>query len=126
MRARRIVDGKDMVFFGSYGKNSDGTAKFYNPDNKHDNYSELVESVKDSIQQKLQVLRGELEYTSGYGLPLTDKIRNKAEMDIEVSSIILSTHNVQMISELSSTLSGSIYSANVLIATDFGEIEIEI
>lgn len=97
MRARRIkreydaggnVLSRDLVFFGSYGLNSDGTAKFYNPLNKHDNFSEKEQAVADSLLVKLNILEGELWYAVTFGWPLWENHKNTYVLDMYVTSTI--------------------------------------
>lgn len=85
MKCRKLVkDGtyQNIVWFGSYGKDELGNAK------KAPNYSEKGEAVRDSLIQRLSVIKGELWYKASYGLPLTEKIKNKGIYDSIIINII--------------------------------------
>ena len=138
MRARRIkreydaggnVLRRDLVFFGSYGLNSDGTAKFFNEDDKHDSFSEGKEGVADALLFKLNILEGEIWRNVNYGWPLWDKHKSKFTLDAHLSSIILNQVGVMRIDKFYSKIvrndefKFSTYVANVLIVTEFGELE---
>ena len=114
-----------LVWFGSYGKNENGTAKFFNPQNKHDNYSERQEGVRDSLIQRLSIIKGELWYKASYGLPLMDKIKNKGIYDSIVISIINSHPDVKNIVYFNSEMVEHEYRMNFIVNTIYNE-EIEI
>ena len=121
MRCRRIKDDT-IVWFGSYGVNQDGTAKFFNANNKHDNFSTDAEAVKDDLTQKLSIIQNELWYDIYFGLPLLEKINSKANMDSELIEIVMSQEGVKSVKEFSSMFINHNYSANLKIETNFGEI----
>ena len=130
MNCRRIKreNGKNIVvWFGSYGINNDGTAKFYNVNNKHDNISIEQEAVADSLTQRLSVIEGELWYSINEGLPLLERIKSKVELDASVTEIILGHPNVSSISSFESQLTNNHdYSAKIEIETKYGLIELNI
>ena len=66
---------------------------YYAHDNKipAKNYSERSQGVRDGLIQRLSVIKGELWYKASYGLPLTEKIKNKGIYDSIVINII-TTH----------------------------------
>lgn len=121
---------RDIVWFGSYGINQDGTAKFYNPNNKHDNYATGKQGVADSLTQRLNVLQGELWYAVNTGFPLWEKHKNTKVLDIYVTSTILKHPDVSEIIEFRSEITRKegqnhhIYSAWVKIMTKYGELTI--
>lgn len=121
---------RDIVWFGSYGINQDGTAKFYNPNNKHDNYATGKQAVADSLTQRLNVLQGELWYAVNTGFPLWEKHKNTNVLDIYITSTILKHPDVSEIIEFSSEITRKegqnyhIYSARVKIMTKYGELTI--
>ena len=121
---------RDVVWFGSYGINQDGTAKFYNSTNKHDNYATGKQSVADSLTQRLNVLQGELWYSVNEGFPLWEKHKNTNVLDIYITSTILKHPDVSEVIEFSSEITQKegqnyyIYSANVRIMTKYGELTI--
>lgn len=134
MRCRRLktwIDSAgnkhtDVVWFGSYGVNeSNGNAKFFNPIDKHDNFSSDSEAVVDSLTQRLSILKKELWYNVNYGLPLVDH-PNKIVLDTTVAAIIEQHPDVVAIIEFSSTLQNRQYSCLVKILSKFGQMEVNI
>lgn len=121
---------RDVVWFGSYGINHDGTAKFYNSTNKHDNYATGKQAVADSLTQRLNVLQGELWYSVNEGFPLWENHKNTNVLDIYITSTILKHPDVSEVIEFSSEITQKegqnyhIYSARVRIMTKYGELTI--
>lgn len=141
MRARRVkreydaggnILRRDLVFFGSYGLNGDGTAKFFNESDKHDNFSDGVEGVADSLLVKLNILEGELWYNVSYGWPLWDKYKSKYPFDVFLSSNILKHEDVIRIDNFESRLvynedlNYNEYKASVKVISRYGEVNLEI
>ena len=141
MRCRKIVEEneiKNIVWFGSYGKNLDGTAKFvdenvdrtnYGSDDngKHENYSSEQQGVCDSLIQQLSVIRGELWYNINKGLPIFDKVKRKGFIDSYVVETTLNTVDVKSITSFSSEIiDNHYYHCNIKILTKYGEVAIEI
>lgn len=130
MKTRRIktdnLGHRHIVWFGSYGKNDDGTAKFYSSTNKHDNYSSEQQSVVDGLTQRLSVIKGELWYKINEGVPLFDKFKSKAIIDSELLSIISSHPDVKSILSFESVINKTSYSCNVKILTIYGEVEVSL
>lgn len=126
MRTRRIARfaGENrVVWFGSYGMNSDGTAMFFNEYDVHDNFSSEKEMVADSLTQYLSVIKGEIWYAINYGLPLVDNL-SKMEMDVEVANIVMSHPNVENIELFESSLKDRHYECHMTLNTTFGEVEV--
>ena len=115
----------DIVWFGSYGKNVDGTAKFFS-ETKHDNYATQQEAVANSLTQRLNVLKGELWYAINYGIPLIDKLKSKTTLDAFVATTISSHPNVVNILEFTSSIKNRKYSCNVRIMSEYGALLISI
>ena len=129
MKARRLKfdqNVKNIVWFGSYGKNPDGTAKFYNSNNKHDNYSIEAEGVKDSLIQRLSVLKGELWYNVSVGIPLLEKYRTKGMIDAYIASVILKHPDVENIISFTSNQENHQYSCKFTCSTQYGNLTISI
>ncbi len=130
MNCRKVkrVNGKNIiVWFGSYGVNKDGTAKFYNIDSRHDNISTGQNGVVDSLVQRLSVIEGELWYSVTEGLPLLDKIKSKVELDAAITEIIFGHPDVLEISKLESQINDKKeYSALITIETNCGQVIIEL
>lgn len=130
MNCRRVkrVNGKNIiVWFGSYGVNKDGTAKFYNINDKHDNISTEQEGVADSLTQRLSVIEGELWYSITEGLPLLNKVKSKVELDATITEIIFGHPDVLEISTLESQINDKReYSAKIEVETSYGEVTINV
>lgn len=128
MRCRRVkrqTSENTIVWFGSYGLNSDGTAKFFNENDKHDNYGDKQEAVADSLTQRLSVIKNELWYNVYYGLPLIDKIKSKTELDAIVASIIFTHPDVIDIIKFESRVVNKHYYMSSVISSKYGDIQID-
>lgn len=99
-------------------------ALFVDENDKHANYSYKKEAVKDSLTQRLSVIKNELWYDYQYGLPLTDKVRNKAIMDAYVIKIILAHPDVLDIEGFESIQEKNNYSCYFIVNTIYGQIEL--
>jgi hypothetical protein len=125
-----IILRRDIVWFGSYGKNNDGTAKFYNPEDKHDNYGNEKEAVADGLTQRLNVLRGELWYAVNEGMPLWDNHKNTYILDTYITSTVLKHSEVKSIISFNSSLSSQndqlVYSATMIILSNYGELAFDV
>ena len=127
MICRRLKDyngNYNLVWFGSYGKNQDGTAKFYNENDKHDNYADEQQGLADDLIQRLSIIQTELWYAYDYGLPLFNKLTRKMEVDISVMEIINEHPDVYEIISFDSTLDKHLYHANVKVRSIFGDIDL--
>lgn len=125
-RLKKVGNTHNLVWFGSYGKNLDGTAKFYNDNDKHDNYADNQQGVADDLVQRLSIIQNELWYAFEYGLPLFAKVTKVVEIDMEVMEIILSHENVYSIISFNSWLDKHTYHANVKVQSTFGLIDIAV
>lgn len=94
--------------------------------NRNDNYSKAQEGVKDSLIQRLSVLKKELWYNPGYGLPLIDKVRNKGIYDAIALDIITSQPDVRNIVKFESQIDGHKYSLSFIITTIYTNDETKI
>lgn len=140
MRTRKLIKDENnkfhLVWFGSYGKNQNGTAKFagevdlekpygYEDNGKHENYSTLSEGVRDDLIQRLSIIKGELWYNTKLGIPLFNKIEKKGILDSyiinEVSNCPDVTNIVKFTSEVKNNRD---YSCEILVNTIFGDISI--
>lgn len=133
MRVRRIArikDGsevdKEIVWFGSYGRNSDGSSKFFNPENKHDNFAESQQYVADALTQKLNILQGELWWNVTYGLPLLQKLTSKTMIDTVLIQTISEHPDVLEITSFESDILNHSYHANIEIVSTFGSLSLSI
>ena len=131
MRVRRIVDEKSgttrrraVVWFGSSGINDDGTAKFANNSDKHDNFASENDMVRDSLIQRLSVIRHELWYNYQYGMPLVDNDTSKVTIDTFVMSTIQQHQDVIEITSFTSFIDKYDYHCDVKFTTRFGNVVI--
>ena len=119
MICRNIVDD-NVVFFGSYGLNEDGTAK------KADNYVKEADAIRTSLIQRLSIIKGELWYNVLFGQPLFDKNKTKVPFDSFVIDEIKKTSGVTDILSFESKVDKNIYYCKVLIQSQYGKIELNI
>lgn len=115
---------KIVVWFGSYGTNADGTAKFFNPNDKHDNFAEKQEYVADALTQKLSILQKELWWNVSYGLPLMEKLNSKTALDATIAQIISAQPEVRDIMVFESNIIAHKYSAHIEIDTIYGPVSL--
>ena len=127
MRVRRLAnDGQTaknerrVVWFGSYGTNTDGTARFFNPDDKHDNFAERNTWVRDSLIQRLSVLKHELWYNYQYGMPLVDDGTVRVTIDAFVMETVQNHEDVLEITSFSSYIEAHDYHCDIGFTTRFG------
>ena len=129
MKCRMLVHDKDdndnkratVVWFKSYGKNADGTARKVD-----DNFSYNQQGVADSLTQRLSVIRRELWYNVTYGLPLFEKNNNKAMLDANVLSIVNQHPDVISVLSFESNVSGHHYSCQMNVQSRYGVIDVYI
>lgn len=133
MRVRRVMDERSgttrrrvIVWFGSYGTNTDGTAKFVNPNDKHDNFSSENTMVRDCLIQRLSVIQHELWYNYQYGMPLVDKDTAKVTIDNFVMKTIQEHQDVLEITSFTSNLDKHNYHCDVQFTTKFGNTSLSL
>ena len=133
MRVRRIIDEssgttrqRTIVWFGSYGTNTDGTAKFVNLSNKHDNFSSENTMVRDCLIQRLSVIQHELWYNYQYGMPLVDEDTAKVTIDNFVMKTIQEHQDVLEITSFTSNLDKHNYHCDVQFTTKFGNTSLSL
>lgn len=83
------------------------------------NCVEDAEVVRNNIEARCSVIRGELMYNILLGIPL--KI-DKDDVDLAVMNIINNTAGVREINKFSSSVVNRKYRANVVVITTFSEI----
>lgn len=88
---------------------------------KAENYSEKGEGVRDSLIQRLSIIKGELWYKASYGLPLTEKIKNKGIYDSIILDIISSHPEVVRIENFESVIKDRKYQLNFEAYTTYNE-----
>ncbi len=86
-----------------------------------ENYAEKQEGVACGLIQRISVIKGELWWMINYGLPLLDKIRNKAIFDSVLINIILKHPDVKNIISLNSHVVNHEYYFEAKINTVFNE-----
>ena len=127
MRCRTYIEDngtKNIVWFGSYGKNSDGTAKKISNQQVESNFSINENAVADSLTEKLHVIKGELWHAIQFGLPLLDKVKSKALIDTTVAQIVSEQTNVIGITSFTSSIINKEYKCNMIIKTIFGDVNV--
>lgn len=133
MRVRRVMDEhsgttrrRTIVWFGSYGTNTDGTAKFVNSNDKHDNFSSENAMVRDCLIQRLSVIQHELWYNYQYGMPLVDDSTVKVAVDNFVMKTIQEHQDVLEITSFTSNLDKHNYHCDVQFTTKFGNTSLSL
>ena len=133
MRVRRVMDEhsgtarrRTIVWFGSYGTNTDGTAKFVNSNDKHDNFSSENTMVRDCLIQRLSVMQHELWYNYQYGMPLVDEDTAKVTIDNFVMKTIQEHQDVLEITSFTSNLDKHNYHCDVQFTTKFGNTSLSL
>ena len=129
MKCRTYIEDngtKNIVWFGSYGKNPDGTAKKISNQQVESNFSIDAKAVADSLTEKLHVMRGELWHAIQFGLPLLDKVKSKALIDTTVAQIVSEQSNVVEILSFSSQVINKEYKCDISVMTKFGNIKISL
>ena len=86
-----------------------------------ENYAEKQEGVSCGLIQRISVIKGELWWMINHGLPLLDKIRNKAIFDSVLINIILKHPDVKNIISLNSHVVNHEYYFEAKINTVFNE-----
>lgn len=116
--------GRWAFCIGEVGKNIEGLKRtnFFNPDDKHDNYSDKQQSVADSLTQRLSVIRRELWYDVNFGLPLLDKQKSKVAIDAFIGKTVLAHPDVDSIQDFDSKIINKVYTCSMKIITKYGEI----
>lgn len=134
MKTRNIID-RNIVWFGSIGKNPDGTAiKTISPSQgqveKISNYVGGKEGVVSGITQYLNILQGELWYRINDGIPLWGKYKSKNIFDAYISETIYEYPDVINIASFNSKVvteaknNRLIYSADIVINTKAGLVNL--
>lgn len=103
-------------------------AKFYNKDNKSldDNFSSEQEGIKDSLTQKISVLKKELWYNIGYGMPVANRERSKLAVDSFIATVVESHPDVIRIENFSSKIVNKQYSCYMTIVSKYGNLKLEV
>ena len=129
MKCRRInPDNGMIVWFGVKDViiQTDGSTKavFQDETNKHANYATNVEGVTNSLRQRLSVLKNELWYDYNRGMPLPDKVRNKAIIDAYIIQTILEHPDIIDIEGFESEQERNMYSCYIVVNTIYGQVEL--
>lgn len=89
--------------------------------NKQENYVDKQEGVAKSLTQRLAVIKNELWYDINYGLPLIDKIKNKAVFDAYIIKTINAHQEVKKIKEYISSVDHGVYTYKCTAISIFDE-----
>lgn len=101
-------------------------AIFYNKDDKHDNYASEKEAVRDSLMQRLSVIKNELWYDFNYGVPLVDQVRDKSIIDAWIIREISRHPDVNMIIGFESEVVKHEYGCFFIVDTVYGIMKLGI
>lgn len=85
-----------------------------------------AEAIRNNIEARCQILRGELDYNTSLGIVLGD---DQQHLDLVLSDIILNTSGVDNIESFTSSVNTSTrkYSANIVVNTVYNtQIEVVI
>lgn len=82
-----------------------------------------IEVIKNNIEARCRVLRGELLYNVILGIPLKAE---KEDIDLAVANIISTTQGVTDIQELRSNLRDNVYTASIKVLANNTVVEVEI
>lgn len=88
-------------------------------------FAENKQAVRESLQQRLSVIKHELWFDDQFGLPLVDK-PSKLDIDFDVIDIVNQTEGVFEIIKFQSSVSGRNYSAEITVSTIYGEITVQV
>lgn len=91
--------------------------------NRHDNYAMNQESVSQSLNQRLSVIRGELWYAINLGFPMSRSNLTKNIVDSYIINVISQHEDVMKILSFTSFVNKNNYVANVEILTRYGSVE---
>lgn len=83
------------------------------------NCVEDAEVVRNNIEARCSVIRGELMYNVLLGIPLRV---DKDDMDLAVMNIINNTAGVREINKFSSNIIDKVYRANIIVITTMSEV----
>ena len=120
----RAIENNNVVWFGSIGKNEDGTAIFYDKDKN--SFSKDTIAVQDSLIQRLSILERELWYRISYGIPIWEKAQSKALIDSTIASIITNHPQVVRINKFESKVENRNYSCSLEIVSEYGEFNLSL
>ena len=76
------------------------------------------EVIKNLITQRCQILKGELSYNTILGIGLKS---SKDAIDLDISSIVLTTNGVRAIKSFISEIKDKKYTANIIIETVYND-----
>lgn len=116
---------RDICWFGSVGKDENGNGLFVEND-KHSNYGKDGRAIRDLIIQKLSIIKGEIWTDPSFGIPLFDKLKNKGVMDSYIINQILKIDGVNNIVNFQSNIENNSYVCNLIVETDYGNINMEL
>ena len=89
------------------------------------NFVHDKEAVATLLNTRLKTFKAEIKRDVSFGLS-DFKNLNKEDLDIDIGEIILDTTGVEEILEFNSTQTERDYSGNIIVSTNFGELEVSI
>ena len=80
--------------------------------------------IKNNIEARCQVIRGELLYNTLLGIPLHV---DKDDLDLSIANIVLNTYGVKSIDKFTSSLVNRVYKVNLKITTIYNkQVDLEV
>lgn len=87
------------------------------------NYVYDKDVIRNNIEARCRVIRGELLYNITLGIPLHV---DKDDLDLSIMNIVETTGGVDSIKQFTSSLQNNQYHASMVVNTTSGTIEVEV
>ena len=129
MRTRKIqnfIDSqgnnhRNVIWFGSSGKLPDVQII-----NVGDSFDDNQNAVRDSLIQKLSVLKNELWFNYQFGMPIEQKERSKLAIDSYIITAVEGQEGYRSIKSFVSKVENKNYTCDMTIETIYGDIQLKI
>lgn len=121
MRVRAVKD-RNIVFFGSYGKDADGKALKY--DENMNSFSEEQQYICDDLYQKLSTIKGELWWAVEYGEPLHPQTTQDL-INLFILGEIDKIKEVNEVIEFDSWIEKGKYHCHMILQSIYGNINFD-
>lgn len=90
------------------------------------NFDDKRVGIKNSLVQKLSTLQNELWFDYLFGMPITNKAKSKLTIDSFIISTIDQEPNIKSIKKFDSKIENKHYFCDMIVETDFGDLEITV
>ena len=87
------------------------------------NYVYNNEAIRNNIEARCRVIRGELLYNVTLGIPLHVE---KDDLDLAIMNAVETTYGVKAVKKFISSLKNNKYHANMIVETEYGILEVEV